>query len=1082
MAFNSNCALLLRCLRLGRQQHFHEDSGDIRPEQNVSLSGQIPNLVPQIPDIVLQMIDPMLQIAVLALQPFVFLLELFNDDFLSGNYRGDLVCLTTGGLTSVGLRASPLACFEVAAVLSAAALLDEAIMFPGTGWQPQEEPLKQLAACLKDSLSGHNQAAQKAATAMLAEAKNFPDINNYLTYLFICPQPPPPLSVSVSVDDFHTARCAAAIMLKNDLRDAYETIPESNLAYLRSSVLAGLQDPNPQIRNLAGNVITEVVRQGGVLGWQQLLPELLAMVDNADGRLVAGAQEGAMSALAKVCDDNKKALDRDYQGQRPLNVIVPKLLSFTSSPLPKVRASALGCLNVFIPSKSPVVTLALDAILERLFQLANDPGDDVRRNVCRAIVLIVEIQPEKIAPYMGGLVDYILTQQANQDDPDLALDAAEFWLCVGEHDTLRAGLGPYLPKVIPALLQSMVYSQDEIMMLEGASDDADEEDKAEDIKPKFASTKAARITAAGGAKEAPPGAESASNGTAAALNAAIAEADDNLSEGEIDEYDLGDGDEDPEDKWNLRKCSAAALDVLASVFHDQIFDITLPYLKENLRHSDWPQREAAVLALGAVAEGCMDVVTPHLPELVPYLISLLADREAVVRQITCWTLGRYSGWAAQLEVPAQRATFFEPMVEGLLTKMLDNNKRVQEAGASAFATLEEKATTKMIPYCEPIVRQFVHCFAKYQDRNMFILYDCVQTLAEHVGPALAAPAMVDLLMPALIERWNKVDDHARELFPLLECLSYVAMALGGAFTPFALPVFGRCMRIVHENLEQHLAAINNDALEKPEKDFLITSLDLLSALVQVLEPGKSVELITNTQPPLFDLLSFCMKDANNDVRHSAYALLGDCAIYVSVQLASALPTLLPILVRQLDLDQALDEHIKGGFGVINNACWATGEICYRQPHAVDRYVEELYQRLSLIILSPDVPESVHENAAIALGRLGLGAPQKLAPHVRDFAEAFLDAIEKVDFTEEKDSAFEGFAKVVGMNPQAMDRCLPKYFEAIARYKIVVPRTQRLRPLFFDTIVGYRSMLTDFDGFVRALDPKVQEALRASYNI
>lgn len=30
-------------------------------------------------------------------------------------------------------------------------------------WQPQEEPLRQLSGCLKDSLSGHNKNAQKQA-------------------------------------------------------------------------------------------------------------------------------------------------------------------------------------------------------------------------------------------------------------------------------------------------------------------------------------------------------------------------------------------------------------------------------------------------------------------------------------------------------------------------------------------------------------------------------------------------------------------------------------------------------------------------------------------------------------------------------------------------------------------------------------------------------------------------------------------------------------------------------------------------------------------------------------------------------
>ena len=885
---------------------------------------------------------------------------------------------------------------------------------------------------------------------MLSEAKSYPDINNYLAYLFVSQNAPPALSLSP--EEFHTARCAAAIMLKNDFREGYKKISPTSLSYVRSSVLLALRDGNSPIRNLAGNVITEIVRQGGVLAWPELLPELLAMVGNDTGNLTPETQEGAMSALAKVCDDNRKVLDRDYQGQRPLNVMIPKLLSFTNSPLPKIRAFALGCINVFIPQKPQALLVALDTLLNRLFQLANDSSDDVRRNVCRTFVLIVEIRPDRILPYMEGLVDYIITQQTNTKDPELALDAAEFWLCVGEHDTLRASLGPYLPKVVPALLESMVYTEDEILTLEGEADDAEEEDRAEDLKPQFARSKGAR-NAAADLDSAKLAEGTQQNGFGPVDPSRLVEGDDDLSEGEIDEYGSVDGDEDPEDRWNLRKCSAAALDVLSSFFHGTVFDITLPYLKQNLRHAEWPQREAAVLALGAVANGCMDVVTPNLPDLVPYLISLLNDPEPVVRQITCWTLGRYSGWAAHLEDPAERARFFEPMMEGILTKMLDDNKRVQEAGASAFANLEEKATTGLMPYCEPIVRQFVRCFDKYKDRNIFILYDCVQTLAEHVGPVLSSPTLVNLLMPTLIQRWNKATDESRELFPLLECLSYVATALGTAFTPFAAPFFARCVRIVHQNLEQYLAAINNDALDQPDKDFLVTSLDLLSAIIQALDQPKSIELVSSAQPPFFDLLAFCMEDPSKDVRQSAFAVLGDCAIYVPEQLKAFLPVLTPILIRQLDLDQSLDEQITSGFGVINNACWSTGEICYRQPQAMGPYVEDLQRKLTAIILSPEVPESVHENTAIALGRLGLGAPQQLAPHLRDFAEAFLDAIEKVDWTEEKDSAFEGFARVVAVNPHAMESCLPKYFEAIARYQIVikpdVPRSQRLKPLFYD---------------------------------
>ncbi|KAH6681884.1 armadillo-type protein [Halenospora varia] len=945
-------------------------------------------------------------------------------------------------------------------------------------WQPEQEALRQLSGCLKDSLSGHNKNAQKQAEIMLAQAKSSPDINNYLTYLFSSSHVPQGLTYSP--EEYHAVRSAAAIMLKNNIKTGYKTIPAESLALVRSSVPLALQDKNSAIRSYAGNVITEIVSRGGILGWPQLLPELLGLIGNDTGNITPEAQEGAMAALSKVCEDNRKMLDKDYQGQRPLTFIIPKLIEFTVSDKPKVRSLALGTINVFIPQKPQALLVSLDDLLNRLFQLANDPSADVRRQVCRAFVQIVEIRPDKILPHIAGLVDYMIAQQRKIEDEDLACDAAEFWLTVGEHNELWKSLAPYLDKIIPVLLESMVYSEEDIAMLEGGGNDADEEDRAEDIKPKFAKSKGARVLANGdGIDE-----------TGQVQNGGSYEKlgdDEDLDEGEIEEYDDGDDDGNPEDRWNLRKCSAAALDVFATDFRGPVFDTILPYLMTNLRHEEWPYREAAVLALGAVAEGCLDVVTPHLPDLVPYLISLLNDPEPLVRQITCWTLGRYSAWGASLNTPELRQQFFEPMMEGILTKMLDHNKRVQEAGASAFAHLEEKAGANLTPYCEPIIRQFVRCFEKYKDRNMFILYDCVQTLAEHVGHGLAQPQLIELLMPALIHRWNKVTDQSRELFPLLECLSYVATALSDSFAPFAMPVFTRCIKIIHQNLEEYLAAVNNPILDTPDKDFLVTSLDLLSAIVQAVDEKQSAALVSGSQPRLFELLTFCMEDPENDVRQSSYALLGDCAKYVFPQLQPFLPTLLPLLIRQLDLDSILDEQIETGFSVVNNACWSAGEVSIQYGKDMAPYVPKLLQRYLEILGNPEVPKSVLENAAIALGRLGLENSTIMAPVLSSFSEPFLKSINSVDYTLEKATAMKGFCLVILRNPQAMEKDLARLFTVIARYKMVdhfkTPLTDDLQQIFQHTLELYKSLIPDMNAFLTtSIAPADVTALRTIYHL
>lgn len=852
---------------------------------------------------------------------------------------------------------------------------------------------------------------------MLVQATSSPDFVNYLTFLFSTPQEPS--SLGLPEDAYNMVRVAAAMNIKSKIRVAYTTISQPSLTYIQSATLLGLRDTNNQVRNSAGSIITELLQQAGLLAWPEVLNELLTLVDNASGDVPDLAQEAAMSALVKVCEDNRKILDRDYSGQRPLDVIIPKLMQFTSNGSAKVRSMALGTIHIFLPHRPQALITSMDLFLSQLFQMANDANTDVRRTVCQTFAQLVDFAPEKLIPHMEGLVNYIIIQQRNQEDPELALDAAEFWLVAGEQMKLQQPLAPHMPRIVPVLLESMVYEEDDVIRLMQDSEDADVEDRAEEIKPQFAKSKGSRLD-----PSKPDGQE---NGDASKEDDGD---DDDLSDGEIEESEFG---EDPEDEWTLRKCSAAALDVFSNVYHQPIFEIILPYLKETLRHEQWPHREAAVLTLGAVADGCMDAVTPHLPELIPYLISLLDDSQPVVRQITCWCLGRYSEWASHLGTPAERSQFFEPMMEGILRRMLDNNKKVQEAAASAFASLEEKSDANLIPYCEPILRQFVQCFGKYKYRNMYILYDCVQTLAECVMGELAKPNLVDILMPALIERYNNVSDLSRELFPLLECLGYIAAAYGDAFAPFAPPLFQRCIKIIYENLQEYVASVNNQAIDEPDKDFLVTSLDLLSAIIQAIDPQKSGELVANSQPRFFDLLCFCMEDPNYEVRQSSYALLGDCAISIFPQLEPFIPNILPTLIKQLDLDMIKDDDRHTGFSVLNNACWSCGEIAVNEKAPLSPYADKLYQGLLSIITNEEIIDSVNENAAMALGRLGICCPDQLAHQLGQYASPFLKSMSKIDFTREKASAFLGFNQVVMKNPQAMESCLGEFFQSIAAF-------------------------------------------------
>ena len=82
-------------------------------------------------------------------------------------------------------------------------------------------------------------------------------------------------------------------------------------------------------------------------------------------------------------------------------------------------------------------------------------------------------------------------------------------------------------------------------------------------------------------------------------------------------------------------------------------------------------------------------------------------------------------------------------MQGLLTRVRDNNRHVQEAACSALATLEEVAGPELLPRLPAILRTVAAALAMYGRKNLRILYDAISTLADAVGNALAEVRRID---------------------------------------------------------------------------------------------------------------------------------------------------------------------------------------------------------------------------------------------------------------------------------------------------------------------------------------------------
>ena len=262
----------------------------------------------------------------------------------------------------------------------------------------------------------------------------------------------------------------------------------------------------------------------------------------------------------------------------------------------------------FVPIDSEALNTHIDAVIASFFRTAADTDAVVRRNVCTGLVLLLASRPDKLVPEMHNVAEYMLYSTQDQNAL-VSLEACEFWLTFAEDPELADALIPYIPRVAPVLLDSMVYSPEDLMWLEDdVEDDHAVPDQKEDIKPRHYGGRAHGLE-----KENIPG---EANGQAGGSG----EGDD--EEEEEEDYD---DDEDMSTEWNLRKCAAAALDVLAVRFGNGLLQPLLPHLKEKLWSPDWKQRECGILALGALAEGCIDYMEPHLPTLIPFLVNMLGD-------------------------------------------------------------------------------------------------------------------------------------------------------------------------------------------------------------------------------------------------------------------------------------------------------------------------------------------------------------------------------------------------------------------------------------------------------------------------
>ncbi|KTG31459.1 hypothetical protein cypCar_00037750, partial [Cyprinus carpio] len=283
----------------------------------------------------------------------------------------------------------------------------------------------------------------------LEQLNQYPDFNNYLIFVL----------TKLKTEDEPT-RSLSGLILKNNVKAHYQNFPNGVSDFIKNECLQNIGDSSPLIRATVGILITTIASKGELQNWPELLPKLCLLLDSEDYNTC----EGAFGALQKICEDSAEILDSDML-DRPLNVMIPKFLQFFKHSSPKIRMSgdakppASVVYTVFSQCQYIVTTHYWN-----LFALAGDEEPEVRKNVCRALVMLLEVRLDRLLPHMHNIIEYMLQRTQDQDE-NVALEACEFWLTLAEQPVCKEVLCGHLPKLIPVLVNGMKYSEIDIILL-----------------------------------------------------------------------------------------------------------------------------------------------------------------------------------------------------------------------------------------------------------------------------------------------------------------------------------------------------------------------------------------------------------------------------------------------------------------------------------------------------------------------------------------------------------------------------------------------------------------------------------------
>eukprot|EP01065_Artemidia_motanka_P026796 TRINITY_DN32032_c0_g1_i1.p1 TRINITY_DN32032_c0_g1~~TRINITY_DN32032_c0_g1_i1.p1 ORF type:complete len:929 (+),score=311.99 TRINITY_DN32032_c0_g1_i1:92-2788(+) len=857
-----------------------------------------------------------------------------------------------------------------------------------------------------------------------------PDFCCYLAHIF------------ASKEHDEGTRNWAGLVLKNGVRDNYTSAIKPTLAFFQNAISTTLADPSRALRNAAASCAAGIMEEGGLAAWPGLLEQLCVAVQSPD----AATRHGALQALSDICEDCGEQFISETS---PAAAFVPHLLGFLRHQDAAVRSKSLwAAVELFTSCRETIVEQdmqerqrlwairLLPEFITGAMQLAQEADPEVRKGVCRLLLFTADVFFPMLDQQLEFIFSYLLATMRLKEYEALALEACDFWsvaleLCMGD-----PRFQAKLPELVNALLTGLEYGEAELSLIS-----ADDE--------------AAPWTG---------------------MSSKRADDDDDDSE-----------DSDDEDaEWSLRKCSAVTLELLSLHTPAVLLQLVLPELQTRLRpESSWLTREAATLAIGCVAEAFTRVGQQHIPQLISMLTgeggapALLQDPQMLIRSTACWSLVSVRSWL--LDAGQQH---LNAVLNALAQRIADPVPRVQCRACGAMQKICEDLGKAVLPHAQALFALVAQAFEAYPEGNLVHLYDLIITLAEAIGPALADPQLVPLVLPPLANRWHRAADDANELPALMGAMTAVATALGPAFQPYTEESFTRAARVLckeSEQLQMFIAQGQHvwDVEEGGDEGRMVAALDLLSGLADAV--GAGIEALVARQPTLVQAVLACAGDwPRATVRQSALGFCGDLTKWCYPHVAQHVQTILQCAVSSFDADQKL---------VTANAAWAVGEVAVKLgpslrslPPGMGAVPAQLVDELVPLLTASSDDDQMCGNVCTALGRLAVCCPDIVSAKLSTFAPIYCKHLAEMADDDEKDHTVRGLCAMARADPKPLLPHLVAFCTAICNIGPSILHQDLQMEVAAVLQVFKQALGPPWETYFANLDPQVQAHLRGTFGV